>query len=120
MAKYIKQEMPNLNNTDEPQVYYRMKTNRNISSKEFVQHICRSGSALDKAQMEGFIIRMADDPDTVFSTRFHEYKSESGFIFPSRIVSSTDGGAPVTCTIRDVKINPELPDELFRLPEPNG
>ena len=60
MAKYIKQEMPNLNNTDEPQVYYRIKTNRNICSKEFVQHICRSGSALDKAQIEGVIIRMAD------------------------------------------------------------
>ena len=40
--------------------------------------------------------------------------------YPSRIVSSTEGGAPVTCTIRDVKINPELPDELFRLPENNG
>ena len=66
------------------------------------------------------IIRMADDPDTVFSTRFHDYKLESGFVFPSRIVSSTDGGAPVTCTIRDVKINPELPDELFRLPDTNG
>ena len=34
MAQYIKQEMPNLNGTEEPQVYYRMKTDRNISSKE--------------------------------------------------------------------------------------
>ena len=39
MAKYIKQEMPNLNGTDEPQVYYRLKTDRNISSIEFVGHI---------------------------------------------------------------------------------
>ena len=32
-----KQEMPKLNGTEEPQVYYRMKTDRNISSKEFVK-----------------------------------------------------------------------------------
>lgn len=65
-------------------------------------------------------IQKADDSDTFFSTRFQEYKTESGVTYPSRIVSSTEGGAPVTCTIRDVKINPELPDELFRLSEPNG
>jgi len=59
------------------------------------------------------------DSDTVFSTKFQEYKTESGVTYPSRIVSSTDGGAPVTCTIRDVKINPELSEELFRLPSTN-
>ena len=58
----------------------------------------------------------SDDVHSVFS----EYKTESGVTYPSRIVSSTEGGAPVTCVIRDVKINPELPDELFRLSEPNG
>ena len=65
-------------------------------------------------------VKKTDDSDTVFSTRFLEYKTESGVTYPSRIISSTEGGAPVTCVIRDVKINPELPDELFRLPEPNG
>ena len=65
-------------------------------------------------------VRMTDDSDTVFSSKFHDYKTESGVTYPSRIVSTTDDGAPVTCVIRDVKINPELPDELFRLPEPNG
>ena len=65
-------------------------------------------------------VPMTDDSDTVFSTDFEEYKTESGVTYPSRIVTSTDGGAPVTCTIRDVKINPELPDELFRLPDTNG
>ena len=65
-------------------------------------------------------VPMTDDSDTVFCSDFQEYKTESGVTYPSRIVSSTEGGAPVTCTIRDVKINPELPDELFRLPETNG
>ncbi len=65
-------------------------------------------------------VRMVGDSHTLFATRFQEYKSESGVTYPSSIVSSTEGGAPVTCVIRDVKINPELPDELFRLPETNG
>ena len=64
-------------------------------------------------------VQKTDDSDTVFSTKFQEYKTESGVTYPSRIVSSTDGGAPVTCTIRDVKINPELSEELFRLPSTN-
>ena len=67
----------------------------------------------------GLQVRMKGGSGDV-STVFPEYKSESGTTFPSRIVSSTDGGAPVRCTIRDVKINPELPDELFRLPDTNG
>jgi outer membrane lipoprotein-sorting protein len=68
----------------------------------------------------GLVVRMAGDPDTRFSTNFQEYRTESGVTYPFRIVTSTENGAPVTCVIRDVKINPELPDELFRLPENNG
>ena len=60
MAKYIKQEMPNMNGTDEPQVYYRLKTDRNISTKEFVKHISRNGSVTDRAEIEGAIMRIAD------------------------------------------------------------
>ena len=60
MAKYIKQEMPNMNGTDEPQVYYRLKTDRNISSKEFVKNISRNGSATDRGEIESILIRIAD------------------------------------------------------------
>ena len=60
MAQYIKQEMPNLNGTEEPQVYYRLKTNRNIDSKEFTKLISRNGSAMDRAEIESVLIRMAD------------------------------------------------------------
>ena len=60
MAQYIKQEMPNLNGTEEPQVYYRLKTNRNISSKEFVKHISLNDSAVDRGEIEGVLIRIAD------------------------------------------------------------
>lgn len=60
MAKYIKQEMPNLNGMEEPQVYYRLRTTRNISSKEFVKKISRNGAATDRAEIEGVLIRIAD------------------------------------------------------------
>ena len=60
MAKYIKQEMPNLNGMEESQVYYRLRTTRNISSKEFVKMISRNGAATDRAEIEGVLIRIAD------------------------------------------------------------
>ena len=81
---------------------------------------CLMASDPDTNRWIHLFVPMTDDSDTVFSTDFEEYKSESGVTYPSRIVSSTDGGAPVRCTIRDVKINPEFPDELFRLPDING
>ncbi len=81
---------------------------------------CLMASDPDTNRWIHLFVPMTDDSDTVFSTDFEEYKSESGVTYPSRIVTSTDGGAPVTCVIRDVKINPELPDELFRLSDPNG
>lgn len=59
MAKYIKQEMPNMNGTDEPKVYYRLQTNRNIDTKEFVKHISRNGAVTDRAEIEGAILRIA-------------------------------------------------------------
>ena len=61
MAKYIKQEMPNMNGTEEPQVYYRLKTNWNISSKEFIQLISRNGSATDRGEIEGILYALLMD-----------------------------------------------------------
>ena len=66
----------------------------------------------------GLQVTMTAGSGSVSST-FPEYRTVSGVTYPSRIVSSTEGGAPVTCVIRDVKINPELPEELFRLPSTN-
>ena len=81
---------------------------------------CLVASDPDTNRWVHLFVPMTDDSDTVFCTDFQEYKMESGVTYPSQIVSSTEGGAPVRCTIRDVKINPELPDELFRLPDTNG
>ena len=60
MAKYIKQEMPNLNGTKEPQVYYRLKTSQSVDLKEFAKYISHNGSAADRAQIESVITRTAE------------------------------------------------------------
>ena len=54
MAKYIKQELPDLQQTGEQKVYYRLKTNRNIDTPEFV----RSLSHTFNGMKEGDIIRL--------------------------------------------------------------
>ena len=54
MAKYIKQELPDLQQTGEQKVYYRLKTNRNIDTPEFV----RSLSHAFNGMKEGDIIRV--------------------------------------------------------------
>ena len=66
----------------------------------------------------GLQVGMTGGSGSISST-FPEYRTVSGVTYPSRIVSSTGDGAPVRCTIRDVKINPELSEELFRLPATN-
>ena len=54
------------------------------------------------------------------SSTFPEYRTVSGVTFPALILSSNTDGAPVRCVVRDVKINPELPEELFDFPGTNG
>ena len=48
-----------MNGSDEPKVYYRLQTNRNIDTKEFVKHISRNGAVTDRAEIEGAILRIA-------------------------------------------------------------
>ena len=43
MAKYIKQEMPDMAGTGEKKAYYRMKTYRNIGMEEFIQKMTYHG-----------------------------------------------------------------------------
>ena len=43
MAKYIKQEMPDMAGTGEKKVYYRMKTEQHFDSEKFVKWMTRYG-----------------------------------------------------------------------------
>lgn len=44
MAKYIKQEMPDMAGTGEKKVYYRIKTYRNIGMEEFIKKMTYHGN----------------------------------------------------------------------------
>ena len=54
MDKYIKQEMPDLQQTGKKKVYYRLKTERNIDTKEFIHSLQRTFNGMN----EGDIIRV--------------------------------------------------------------
>lgn len=46
MAKYIKQEMPDISGTGEKKCYYRMENAGNVSTAEFIRHICSHAQGL--------------------------------------------------------------------------
>ena len=60
MAKYIKQEMPDIHQTGEKKVYYRLKTTRNIDSKEFVQSLSKSFNGMNEADITRVLMATAD------------------------------------------------------------
>ena len=46
MPKYIKQELPDLRQTGEKKVYYRLKTEQRIDFKHFVQSLNRVNNGI--------------------------------------------------------------------------
>ncbi len=60
MAKYIKQEMTDLQKTGEQKSFYRMKVERNIDTQEFVERMCHPGSGLSRGEAVSVLIRAAD------------------------------------------------------------
>lgn len=51
MPKYIKQEMPDIRQTGEKKVYYRMKVERNIDTEEFIRSLCQSFHGMSEADL---------------------------------------------------------------------
>ena len=60
MAKYIKQEMPDLRQTGERKVYYRLKTTRNINANEFIQSLSEAHAGMSEADITRVIIATAN------------------------------------------------------------
>ena len=50
MAKYIKQEVPDMKNTGEQKVFYRLKVERNVDFQEFVQRLCSHHSGISRGE----------------------------------------------------------------------
>lgn len=62
MAKYIKQEMPDLNKTGEKKTYYRLKTEGNITTKNLIDTICsHPGVGLSEGILAHALEEFADE-----------------------------------------------------------
>ena len=57
-AKYIKQEIPDLNGTGRTQAYYKMQL-RPLTNEQFVA-ICAEGSPLDESTIQSVLTRVSD------------------------------------------------------------
>lgn len=59
MARYIKQEMPDLNGTGETKCYYRLEKRRNLSTKEFLKKAGAHG-ILDEGVLKHALSKIAE------------------------------------------------------------
>lgn len=60
MAKYIKQELPDLHKKGEKKAYYRLKTERNIDFQQFVEHICSHHSGISRGEAIRVLMQTTD------------------------------------------------------------
>ena len=60
MAKYIKQEMNDLNGKGEGKVYYRLQTERNISFNEFAQQIEEHHGMMNRGLVKNIMTHVVD------------------------------------------------------------
>lgn len=60
MAKYIKQEMPDIRKTGEKKIYYKLKVERNIDSKEFISSLHESFNGMSEADITRVLMAAAD------------------------------------------------------------
>ena len=60
MAKYIKQEMPDIRQTGEKKIYYRLKTERHIDFHHFIETIHRSNNGISEADAIRVLLSAAD------------------------------------------------------------
>ncbi len=61
MAKYIKQEMIDLNGSGEQKVFYRIKTRQNLNAKQFIDKLIHPGSGLTEGNVMHVLTAMADE-----------------------------------------------------------
>ena len=60
MPKYIKQEMPDLHQTGEKKIYYRLKTDRHFDFNHFIQSLHQSNNGISEADAIRVLLSAAD------------------------------------------------------------
>ncbi len=60
MAKYIKQEVPDMLKTGEQKVFYRLKIERNVDFEEFIQRLCSHHHGISRGEAMRVLISASD------------------------------------------------------------
>ena len=60
MAKYIKQEMPDIRQTGEKKIYYRLKTETHVDFPHFIETLHRSNNGISEADAIRVLLSAAD------------------------------------------------------------
>ena len=60
MAKYIKQEVPDMQKTGEQKAFYRLKIERNVDFEEFISRLCSYHSGISRGEALRVLVSASD------------------------------------------------------------
>ena len=60
MAKYIKQEVPDMLKTGEQKTFYRLKVERNVDFQEFIERLCSYHSGISRGEALRVLVSASD------------------------------------------------------------
>ena len=60
MAKYIKQEVPDMKKTGEQKAFYRLKVERNVDFQEFIERLCSYHSGINRGEALRVLVSASD------------------------------------------------------------
>ena len=100
MAKYIKQELPDLHKTGEKKAYYRLKTERKIDFNQFVDRISSHNSGISRGEAIRVLMHATDtlaellaEGYSVTIDEMGTFKATVGLV-DNKEMDSLDGEAP--------------------------
>lgn len=100
MAKYIKQEVPDMLKTGEQKVFYRLKTERNVDFEEFIHKICAHHPGISRGEALRVLIASSEtlaellgEGYSVTLNEWGTFKATIG-LMNEKEMDTIDGNAP--------------------------
>lgn len=100
MAKYIKQEVPDMLKTGEQKVFYRLKTERNVDFEEFIHKICAHHLGISRGEALRVLIASSEtlaellgEGYSVTLNEWGTFKATIG-LMNEKEMDTIDGNAP--------------------------
>ena len=110
MAKYIKQELPDLHKTGEKKAYYRLKTERKIDFNQFIDRISSHNSGISRGEAIHVLVHATDilaellaDGYAVTIDDMGTFKNVDGEILPKEVVDKIDICIDLICNPKMTK-----------------